>query len=42
MNGISLLVPEILARIVYGGILVFNIVIYFKIVLPKYKIAFDV
>ena len=41
MNGISLFIPEILARIVYGCILVVNIIIFFKVVLPKYKIAFD-
>ncbi|MBR4983477.1 MAG: hypothetical protein IKY94_13055 [Lachnospiraceae bacterium] len=41
MNGISSFIPEILARIVYGCILVVNIIIFFKVVLPKYKIAFD-
>lgn len=41
MNGISLLVPEIVARIVYGIILVINVVVFMKIVLPKYKWAFD-
>ena len=41
MNGISLFIPEILARIVYGCILSVNTVIFFKIVLPKYKMAFD-
>ena len=40
MNGISLLVPEILARIVYGIILLINIVVFLKFVLPKYKLAF--
>ena len=41
MNGISLFIPEILARIVYECILSVNTVIFFKIVLPKYKMAFD-
>lgn len=41
MNGISLFIPEILARIVYGCILFVNTVIFFKIILPKYKIAFN-
>ena len=41
MNGISLLVPEIVARIVYGIILVINVVVFMKIVLPKYKLAFN-
>lgn len=40
MNGISLLVPEIVARIAYGFILVINVVIFIMIVLPKYKKAF--
>ena len=40
MNGISLLIPKILARIIYGCILMVNIAIYFKTVLPKYKKAF--
>jgi hypothetical protein len=40
MNGISLLIPESVARVVYGFIFVINVVIFIKIVLPKYKIAF--
>ncbi len=40
MNGISLIVPEIVARIVYTVVLVINIVVFIKIVLPKYKLAF--
>jgi hypothetical protein len=40
MNGISLLVPELAARIVYGIILAINVVVFVKIVLPKYKLAF--
>ena len=41
MNGISLLVPEIVARIAYGVILIINTIVFWKVVLPKYKIAFD-
>lgn len=41
MNGISMLVPEIAARIVYVIVLVINIVVFVKIVLPKYKLAFE-
>ena len=41
MNGISLLVPEAVARIAYGLILVINAVVFVKIVLPKYKLAFN-
>ena len=40
MNGISLLVPELLARIGYGVLLVVNIIVFFKLVLPKYKLGF--
>jgi hypothetical protein len=41
MNGISLLVPEALARVVYGLILVINGLVFWKIVLPKYQRAFS-
>ncbi len=40
MNGISILVPQLVARIGYGMLLVVNIAIFFKIVLPKYKVGF--
>ena len=40
MNGIALLMPEIVARIGYGILLVINIIVFFKIVLPKYTEAF--
>lgn len=40
MNGIRLLIPEITARVLYGIILVVNIIVYIKIVLPRYKSAF--
>ena len=40
MNGISLLIPEIAARMIYGIILVINAIVFAKIVLPKYKLAF--
>ena len=41
MNGISLICPELIARSIYGGILVINIIIFIKVVLPKYKRAFE-
>lgn len=41
MNGISLIIPEILAQCIYGAIFLFNIFIFRKIVLPKYRIAFS-
>lgn len=42
MNGISLLVPEMVARITYGMILIINGIVFWKVVLPKYKTAFSV
>ena len=41
MNGISLLFPKLAIRIVYGIILVINVVVFVKIVLPKYQLAFS-
>ncbi len=41
MNGISLLVPEIIARISYGMLLIVNAAMFFKLVLPKYKNSFE-
>ena len=41
MNGISLLVPEAVARIAYGLILVINAVVFVKSIFPKYKMAFN-
>ena len=40
MNGIALLLPEWLARSFFGVLLVINCVIFWKVVLPKYKEAF--
>ena len=40
MNGIKLIIPEIFARVIYGILLVINGVVFLKIVLPKYKLAF--
>ena len=40
INGISFLVPEILARVIYGCILFVNTAIFIKIILPKYKMSF--
>lgn len=40
MNGIVLLAPQLLIRIIYAGIFVVNTIIFFKVVLPKYKAAF--
>jgi hypothetical protein len=40
MNGISLLMPESVARIGFGILLVMNVVVFFKVALPKYKEGF--
>ncbi len=40
MSGIKLLVPEAAARILYGLVLIVNVFVFVKIVLPKYKLAF--
>ena len=40
MNGIKLLLPEVAARILYGLVLIVNVLVFVKIVLPKYKLAF--
>ena len=40
MNGISLICPELVARIIYGAIFFINLMVYKKVVLPKYKAAF--
>ena len=41
MNGIALIVSEVVARIMYGIILVIHGLIIFKVVIPKYKRAFE-
>ena len=41
MNGIPLLFPELAIQIVYGIILAINVVVFVKIVLPKYQLAFS-
>ncbi|MGN0515040.1 MAG: hypothetical protein ACI4GD_12250 [Lachnospiraceae bacterium] len=40
MNGIALLLPEWLARSFFGVLFVINGVLFWKVVLPKYKEAF--
>lgn len=40
MNGISLLVSEVIARIGFGVLLVVNVLVFFKFVLPKYQLGF--
>ena len=41
MNGISLLIPKIASRIIYGIVLMINAAVFIKIVLPKYKLSFS-
>lgn len=41
MNGIALLMPETLARIFYGLLLIVNGFVFFKRVLPKYTQSFQ-
>lgn len=40
MNGIALLVPELPARLFFGVLFAVNCLIFWKIVLPKYKQSF--
>lgn len=40
MNGIILLLPEVTAQVIYAVLLVLNICVFWKLVLPKYKLAF--
>ena len=40
MNGITLLFPEIAAHIGYGVLLIVNVFVFIKVVLPKSKAAF--
>ena len=40
MNGISLLIPEVVARSMYRIILIINIIVVIKIILPKDQLAF--
>lgn len=40
MNGISLIIPKVFARIMYAIIFIVNVIVFIKIVLPQYKLAF--
>ncbi len=41
MNGIALLIPEGIARIGFGVLLLVNAFVFWKLILPKYKKAFS-
>ena len=40
MNGIRLLLPEIIARIVFGALVIVGLTVFIKRILPLYKAAF--
>lgn len=40
MNGIRLLLPEIIARIVFGALFIVGLTVFIKRILPLYKAAF--
>lgn len=40
MNGISLLIPEVAARIIAGVLLIINGIVFFKVILPTYSSSF--
>ncbi|MBE6114743.1 MAG: hypothetical protein E7191_06640 [Erysipelotrichaceae bacterium] len=40
MNGISLLFPQSIARLMYGGILCFHVYVFRRSILPKYSHSF--
>ena len=41
MNGIKLIFPEVVARVVFGMLFIINGVLFWKKVLPSYKLAFS-
>ena len=41
MNGIALLFPEVAARILFGVLLLIHGLVFWKVILPKYKRAFS-
>lgn len=41
MNGIALLIPERVARILFGVLLLIHGLVFWKVILPKYKMAFS-
>ena len=40
MNGIALLIPEAVARVIAGVLLVLNAIVFWKVVLPQYQKTF--
>ncbi len=41
MNGIVLVINESIARFIFVGILFVNVVVFLKVVLPKYRLMFE-
>ena len=41
MNGIALLIPEAAARIFFGVLLLISGLLFWKVILPRYKMAFS-
>ena len=41
MNGIAMLIPETAARLGYGALLLINTLVFAKVLLPKYRLAFS-
>lgn len=40
MNGISLLIPELIARLIFGMLGLIHLFVIIKVVVPSYSIAF--
>ena len=41
MNGIAMLIPQFPAKLAYAGLFAVNLAVFFKLVLPKYRRAFN-
>ena len=41
MNGIALLFPEVAARILFGMLFLIHSLVFWRVILPKYKMAFS-
>lgn len=41
MNGIALLLPEVAARILFGMLFLIHGLVFWRVILPKYKMAFS-
>lgn len=41
MNGIQLLLPQVVARSIFGVLLIINVLLFFRVVLPVYRKSFE-